>query len=636
MSKIFFSYKAEDEGIVRQLAAGLEGAGYSTFYYGRRALPGTNYLSLTRQEIDKCEAVILIISSRSLDSVEVTTEVVQAHQKRKCFVPILVDISYAEFQQRQPEWHHVMATAVADRIPASGVAGMLPNIIEGLRAMNVLPDGKPASAVPATPGKQVVLLYKRDAQPDEEVRKFLETRLQECNHKVFFDQRIKTGTIWRVEIEDQIRAADAVIPLLSAASADNEMLEWEIGVAHEAAQEREGKPYLIPVRINYEGPLSHSLAYILNPIQYSLWRGPADNDKLLGEVSASIVNPPKPKRSLKFHPAGGGMPLETEFYVVRPTDLQFAEAIDRGDSIVLIKGSRQMGKTSLVARGLQQARQKGSKVVFSDLQTLTEADLKTADSFYQALVALISDALDLDCDPQKIWRPGRTANMNFERFLKNEVLAKLSTPLVWAMDEADRLFDREYGTEVCSLFRTFFNKRATDPAGKWDQLTLIIVYATEAYLFIKDPNQSPFNVGTRISLADFTLEQVTDLNRRYDQPLQSADEIKRFYALVGGNPYLVQRGLQELKTSNRGIAHLEEVAARDDGPFSDHLRRILVILSQKTQLESAVRSVLNGQNSISNEDFVRLRSHGLMAGDSAQDVHPRCQLYAKFLKEHLG
>ncbi|MBV9339989.1 MAG: AAA-like domain-containing protein [Acidobacteria bacterium] len=636
MSKIFISYKAEDETIVRQIASGLEGAGYSTFFYGRRALPGTNYLTVTREEVDKCEAVLVLISSRSLNSVEVTTEIVHAHQTCKCFVPILVDVTYEEFQRRRPDWHHVMAAAVADRIPETGAAGILPNIVEGLRAMQVLPDGKPLSAAPATANLQIVLLYKRDAHPDEELLRFLETELLKLNHRVFFDQRIKTGTRWRLEIEDQIRSADAVIPLLSSASAHNEMLEWEVGVAHEAAQERAGKPYLIPVRVNYEGPLSQALAYILDSLQYSLWHGTSDNEKLLGEVTSSLITPPKPKRAAKFHPAGGGMPLETELYVVRPTDLQFAEAIDRGDSIVLIKGSRQMGKTSLVARGLQQARTKGSKVVFSDLQTLTEADLKTADSFYQALVALISDELELECEPAKIWRPGRTANMNFERFLKNEVLAKLSKPLVWAMDEADRLFDRDYGTEVCSLFRTFFNKRATDPGGKWDQLTLVIVYATEAYLFIKDPNQSPFNVGTRISVADFTLEQVTDLNRRYDQPLRSADEIKRFYSLVGGNPYLVQRGLQELKAGNSGIAHLEGVAARDDGPFGDHLRRILVILSQKTQLEGAVRSVLNGQNLISNEDFVRLRSHGLMAGDSAQDVHPRCQLYATYLKTHLG
>ena len=49
------------------------------------------------------------------------------------------------------------------------------------------------------------------------------------------------------------------------------------------------------------------------------------------------------------------MPLDSQFYVVRPADDEFLTAITRGDSIVLVKGARQMGKTSLLARGLQQA-----------------------------------------------------------------------------------------------------------------------------------------------------------------------------------------------------------------------------------------------------------------------------------------
>jgi hypothetical protein len=33
------------------------------------------------------------------------------------------------------------------------------------------------------------------------------------------------------------------------------------------------------------------------------------------------------------------------------------------------------------------------------------------------------------------------------------------------------------------------------------------------------------------------------------------------------------------------------------------------------------------------ESFYRLRSAGLIAGDSANDARPRCRLYAAYLKE---
>src|SRR5207245_2692151 len=54
---------------------------------------------------------------------------------------------------------------------------------------------------------------------------------------------------------------------------------------------------------------------------------------------------------------GGAVPLDSPFYIERRTDGEFREAIRRQDSIVLVKGPRQVGKTSLLARGLQGARE---------------------------------------------------------------------------------------------------------------------------------------------------------------------------------------------------------------------------------------------------------------------------------------
>src|SRR5262245_12044597 len=59
-------------------------------------------------------------------------------------------------------------------------------------------------------------------------------------------------------------------------------------------------------------------------------------------------------------PPGGAVPLDSPFYVARKTDEEFYKAIARRDSIVLVKGARQVGKTSLLARGLQRARESGA------------------------------------------------------------------------------------------------------------------------------------------------------------------------------------------------------------------------------------------------------------------------------------
>jgi hypothetical protein len=154
-------------------------------------------------------------------------------------------------------------------------------------------------------------------------------------------------------------------------------------------------------------------------------------------------------------------------------------------------------------------------------------------------------------------------------------------------------------------------------------------------LFITDLNQSPFNVGTRLALEDFSFEQVAELNRRYGSPLGDQAEVARYYRLVGGHPYLVRRGIYEMAAREIKLAALEAQADRDDGPFSDHLRRLAVSLTQDRALSEVVRRVLKGGSSVSTDSFYRLRSAGLMAGDSERDVRLRCQLYATYLERHL-
>ncbi len=345
------------------------------------------------------------------------------------------------------------------------------------------------------------------------------------------------------------------------------------------------------------------------------------------DASAGLTEP--------LEPVGGAMPLDSRFYIERTTDAEFHTAMARQDSIVLIKGARQVGKTSLLARGLQQARETGVRVVLTDFQKLPAVHLETPDAFFFALAQLIADQLDTDVSPRQIWSADRAPGANFERFLRREVLNKIQAPVVWGLDEVDRLFTCPFGTDVFALFRSWHNERSLDPTGPWRHLTLAITYATEAYLFITDLNQSPFNVGTRLALSDFTREQVTELNTRYGSPLKNASEVNRYYDLVRGHPYLVRRGLHEMVTQPLSLDAFETQAEHEEGLFGDHLRRILALLARDPELSGVVRDALRGQATPSPENFHRLRSAGIMAGDAPADMHPRCQLYTRYLTTHI-
>jgi DNA-binding SARP family transcriptional activator len=571
----------------------------------------------------------------------------------------------ALFQQIQDE---VRRRAVAEK-PRAPVAG----------SHRTEPEPHPQ---PLAGGQRVALLYKRNAQPDEQLLKLLEARLRARGFQIFIDRHLTIGVEWAKEIERQIRTSDAVIPLLSIASIPSEMLQYEVEIAHEAARQQNGRPRLLPVRIRDTGPLPEGLAAILDPLEYALWEGPQDDERLVTELlraldsewplapavgrapapplvrgagSVPTSQPPvgsvrsqeglpasaasgssgSPESTATLEPVGGAVPLDSPFYVARPTDALFHAAIARRDSIVLVKGARQMGKTSLLARGLHQARATGASVLLTDFQLLGAAHLQSADSLLLGLAEWMTLQLDLDVSPEEGWHPRRGPGINFQQFFRRQVLDRTPKPIVWGLDEVDRLFTCDFGSEVFGMFRSWHNARSLDPTGPWARLTLAIGYATEAHLFITDANQSPFNVGTRLTLDDFTLEQVIDLNQRYGTPLRSPVEIERYYTLVGGHPYLVRRGLHEMVTRGIRLADFGDHADGAERIFGDHLRRILVLLVKDPTLCDAVRDVLGGRPCPTAEGFHRLRGAGVLAGDSAQTARLRCRLYATYLEQHL-
>jgi len=336
-----------------------------------------------------------------------------------------------------------------------------------------------------------------------------------------------------------------------------------------------------------------------------------------------------------IEPPGGALPLHSALYISRPADEEFCHAIARHDSIVLVKGARQVGKTSLLARGLEAARMLDAKVLIIDFQHFGPAAFETAAKLLLAMAELIAYQIELPARPHENWNDCLSPSSNFERLLRREVLACDESFFVLAVDEVDRLFNHNYASEIFGLFRSWHNCRALDPNGPWSRLTIAIAYATEAHLFISDLNQSPFNVGTRLTLDDFTCEQLAQLNDRYGGPLVE-DEIRRFYDLVGGHPYLAQRGLYEIHQHNISPAALDQNADHPDGPFGDHLNRLLISLQQDQDLLQELRGLVLSGSTLSNGAFYRLRSAGVLAGVTADEARLRCELYARYLKKHLA
>ena len=402
-------------------------------------------------------------------------------------------------------------------------------------------------------------------------------------------------------------AGELVETLADAAkAAKRELAPETLALAAQLRQERERRPVLLSVPAL---PTPPSLA-------------PAPRE-------------PTPEfAALPMEPAGGAIPVESPYYIERGADAELHAALTRCDSVILVKGARQVGKTSLLARGLHQARQAGTRVAVVDFQKINEAQFASPDALYLAFATTIALQLDLEILPRETWNAEYGPNLNLELFLRRHVFRAFPEPFVWCLDEADRLFTCPFGSEVFGLFRSWHNDRALNPAGPWSRLTLAIACATEAHLFITDLNQSPFNVGTRLALEDFTLPQVAELNRRCGGILAEA-ELERFHALTGGHPYLTRRGLDEAR---RGVSleRMETEGDRAEGLFSDHLRRLTASLSRSPELIDVLREMLAGRTCAAPEAFYRLRTGGVISGTAPQDARFRCRLYAAHLARQFA
>jgi hypothetical protein len=351
--------------------------------------------------------------------------------------------------------------------------------------------------------------------------------------------------------------------------------------------------------------------------------------------------PPTPRRESTTETAramaqsvavpGGAMPLDSLYYIRRPADDEFHQAVARRASIVLVKGPRQVGKSSLLARALHQARQENASVVFTDIQALGSEDLRSADTFYQALGRSIADQIAVKPPVPATWNERDSPNTNFSRYVQRSVLGSGQGSVIWGLDEVDRLLGREYAVDVFGLFRSWHNRRALDPAAPWRRLTLALAYATEPHLLMRDVNQSPFNVGVRVDLQDLTDAEVMALNECYGSPLDAA-ALARLGALVGGHPYLLQCAFPDL-TRGVTLEVMETNAARESGPLGDHLRHVRELLQRDTTIEQAMNEVLRTGTCPGRDSFYRLRSAGLIQGLSPGAARPRCGLYARLAPE---
>jgi DNA-binding SARP family transcriptional activator len=340
------------------------------------------------------------------------------------------------------------------------------------------------------------------------------------------------------------------------------------------------------------------------------------------------------QEDIKEESGGGGVPLDSPYYVPRQCDFEIDRAYSDEEATLLIQGPRQVGKTSLLSRLADRLRRDGNSVCYFDFQSVGREQITSEEKLYQLIAYRIAKDVEVSLDVKALWNDWLGANTNLDEILE-QILHHVPGRLALIFDESDRMMDSPFCNDFFGLLRSWHNRRTTDGDRGWSKLTVAIGYATEARLFIRDLNQSPFNVGRRIGLADFTFENLEDLNHRYQNPLKG-EEIEELLDLTGGQPYLSRISLNEIKREGRSLADIEALAESDAGPFGEHLRRLQMILRQDPALITSMRGLLNGELEYGSDETLRLYALGICRNPYEERIAFRSRIYRNYFSIVLG
>jgi AAA-like domain/TIR domain/CHAT domain len=395
--------------------------------------------------------------------------------------------------------------------------------------------------LPTTDHPKRVFISYRTKEPDLSLAQEFYTALQAAGHHVFLaGESIRLGEDWSVRIDQELERCDYFLLLLSPQSATSEMVTEEVRRAKQLHDTRSPrKPVLLPIRVNFpfSSPLNYDLRGYLQRIQQREWKSPADTAVILQEMvqvmggglmpepplEAEVRTPPAPPEDLQHPPLPiaepelpeGQVKLVSSFYVERPPiEGKCYEEIVTPGALIRIKAPRQMGKTSLMARVLQQAGEQGYQTVPLSFQLADGSVFADLKEFLQWFCASVSWKLGLPERLEGNWSRILGAKVNCTNYFERYILSEISSPLALGLDEVDLVFQHpEIAADFFGLLRAW-HEEAKDK-DLWKKLRLVVVHSTEVYIPM-NINQSPFNVGLSIELPEFSPEAVQGLAQRHE------------------------------------------------------------------------------------------------------------------------
>ena len=374
-----------------------------------------------------------------------------------------------------------------------------------------------------------------------------------------------------------------------------------------------------------------------------------------GSLPTQFDEESDPRPAQAVYQPGGTLAPDDQLYIVRPADRELL-ALCRSGQFTYILAPRQIGKSSLMLKTAHQLGREAVRVVKLDL-TRVGTQLE-AEKWYYGLLYEIRKQLGLACNLRQWWQE-RVSLGQIQRltlFFEEVVLTEVAEPVVIFVDEIDTTLSLDFADDFYAAVRSLYLERADRPA--LARLCFVLIGVATPGELIRDARRTPFNIGQRVEMTDFTLKEALPLLKGLSLPPPQARQMLEWVLdWTGGHPYLTQRLCQlvadatneaEPNWTRTRLDRLVQSAFLGERSEQDNnLQFVRDMLTRRAPNRVGVlqtyRAIWQGKHPVADEEHSLVKSHLKLSGIVRRErgtLRLRNAIYRRafdegWIKEHL-
>lgn len=275
--------------------------------------------------------------------------------------------------------------------------------------------------------------------------------------------------------------------------------------------------------------------------------------------------------------------IPPNLYVHRDADRQLENIINDMGRPGYVLVSRQMGKTNLLLNAKREFETNDDIFVYIDLSNPFDTAKSCFENIVDTILEINKEKLQ---DISKVIKKSRSDSNDLpaHKLHIDElrlILKAITGKLVIILDEIDALTKTNYSDRIFSQIRSIYFSRVN--FSEFSRLTYILSGVVEPTEIIKDPKISPFNIGQKIFLNDFSKDEFISFLKQSN--LFLTPELSDYiYYWTNGNPRIIWDVCSEIEN----LLKIREVEKKDidevikslylntfDRPPVDNIREIV-------------------------------------------------------------